>query len=132
MIEKVSHAGISVYDMDESIKWYHKNLGFNLKRDTYIEELHSRVVFLENYGFELELFEYDNPQKLPDDRLIPNIDLQTIGTKHIAFTTTDINTLKQYFTTNDVDIAHEVNMNNNKVMFIRDCNGVLIEFIEYQ
>ena len=38
--------------------------------------------------------------------------------------------LKEKFVKNGVDIAHEVMMEGNNVMFIRDCNGVLIEFIQ--
>lgn len=38
--------------------------------------------------------------------------------------------LKEKFTENGVDIAHEATMEGNNVMFIRDCSGVLIEFIQ--
>ena len=69
-------------------------------------------------------------KELPPDRLTPNSDLQTVGTKHIAFATEDMAALKAKFVENGVDIAHEVNMQGNSVMFIRDCNGVLIEFIQ--
>lgn len=32
-IGRVLHAGISVYDMEESLAWYEKNLGFRLVKD---------------------------------------------------------------------------------------------------
>lgn len=130
-IGKLLHAGISVYHMDESVAWYERNLGFRKTRDNYAEALGARIVFLERDGFEIELFEYDEPKQMPEDRLLPNSDLQTVGTKHIAFETPDMPALKQEFLNYGVDIAHEVCMGVNKVMFIRDCNGVLIEFIEY-
>ena len=38
--------------------------------------------------------------------------------------------LKEKFLANGVDIAHEVMMEGNNVMFVRDCSGVLIEFIQ--
>ena len=128
---KVLHAGISVYNMDESLAWYEKNLGFKLVSDDgFVPPLKARVCFIQNGDFQIELFEYENPKKLPPDRLTPNSDLQTVGTKHIAFATDDMAALKAKFTENGVDIAHEVTMQGNRVMFIRDCNGVLIEFIQ--
>lgn len=130
-IKKVLHAGISVYNMDESVKWYKENLGFKiLKEDGYVLPLKAKIVFLEKDGFQIELFEYEDPKKIPEERLMPNTDLQTVGTKHIAFETDNMASLKNDFIKNGVDIAHEVCMEGNSVMFIRDCNGVLIEFIE--
>ena len=128
---KVLHAGISVYNMDESLAWYEKNLGFKLVSDDgFVPPLKARICFIQNGDFQIELFEYENPKELPPDRLTPNSDLQTVGTKHIAFATEDMAALKAKFVENGVDIAHEVNMQGNSVMFIRDCNGVLIEFIQ--
>lgn len=64
------------------------------------------------------------------DRLAPNSDLQTIGTKHVAFAIPDMKRQKDKFLANGVDIAHEVVMEGSNVMFVRDNSGVLIEFIE--
>lgn len=131
-IRKVLHVGISVNDMEESIKWYQDNLGFGVVGDEYAEPLRARVVFIrrEDLDFELELFQYDEPKAIPQDRLMPNSDLQTVGTKHVAFLVDDMNALKEEFSQNQVDIALEVKMGTDAVMFIRDCNGVLIEFIQ--
>lgn len=128
---KVLHAGISVYNMDESLAWYEKNLGFKLVSDNgFVPPLKARICFIQNGDFQIELFEYENPKQLPPDRLTPNSDLQTVGTKHIAFATDNMAALKEKFTENGVDIAHEATMEGNSVMFIRDCSGVLIEFIQ--
>lgn len=130
-ITKVLHTGISVYNMEESIEWYRKNLGFEVvKDDGYVPPLGAKIVFIEKDGYQIELFEYDNPKKMPEERLTPNTDLQTVGTKHVAFATDDMDALKEGFVANGVDIAHEVRMDGDAVMFIRDCNGVLIEFIQ--
>ena len=51
-VKKVLHAGISVYNMKESIEWYRKNLGFKvLKEDGYVPPLKATIVFLEKDGF---------------------------------------------------------------------------------
>ena len=130
-ITKVLHTGISVYNMEESIEWYRKNLGFEVvKDDGYVPPLKAKIVFVEKDGYQIEFFEYDEPKKMPEDRLMPNTDLQTVGTKHVAFATDDMDALKEGSVANGVDIAHEVRMGDDAVMFVRDCNGVLIEFIQ--
>lgn len=130
-IVKALHTGISVYRMDESIAWYEKNLGFHvLKDDGFIPPLRARVVFLEKDGYQIELFQFEAPIPLPTDRLEPNTDLQTVGTKHLAFLTDNMGALKTRFTENNVDIALECRMDGECVMFVRDCNGVLLEFIQ--
>ena len=55
-----------------------------VKNDGYVPPLKAKIVFIEKDGFQIELFEYDEPKKIPEDRLTPNTDLQTVGTKHIA------------------------------------------------
>ncbi len=130
MIYKALHVGISVNNMEEALEWYKKNLDFELVKDDYVPPLKARICFIRNGDFEIELFEYDNPKPIPEDRLTPNSDLQTVGTKHVAFEVPDMAALKEKFVANGVDIAHEVMMEGNNVMFVRDCSGVLIEFIQ--
>ena len=131
-IIKVLHTGISVNNMEESVAWYETNLGFKAVSDEYAPPLGARIVFIrrDDLDYEIELFQYDQPKKIPDDRLMPNSDLQTVGTKHVAFQVDDMEELKAGFLANGVDIAHEVHMGTDSVMFIRDCNGVLLEFIQ--
>lgn len=128
---KPLHVGISVRAMEDSIQWYEKVLGFRLvKDDGYMPPLEARVCFVERDGFQLELFEYKNPIPLPAERLTPNTDLQTVGTKHVAFQVTDMEGMKAHLLAHNVDIAHEVRMGSDHVMFIRDPDGVLIELIQ--
>lgn len=129
-ITRALHTGISVYNMDESVAWYEKNLDFKKIKDDYVPPLQARIVFLTNGDYQLELFQYDAPKPLPEDRLMPNDDLQTVGTKHVAFEVDDMAAMKEKFVANGVEIAHEVQMEGNNVMFIRDNSGVLIELIQ--
>lgn len=130
MALKPLHVGISVGDMGQSLDWYKKNLDFELVKDDYVPPLGARICFIQNGDFQVELFRYDEPKPIPADRLTPNTDLQTIGTKHVAFEVADMKALKEKFVANGVDIAHEVMMEGNNVMFVRDNSGVLIEFIQ--
>lgn len=133
ILSKALHVGISVYNMEESIAWYEKNLDFEIcKNDGYVPPLGAKIVFMKNkdIDFEIELFEYDEPKPIPEDRKTPNTDLQTVGTKHLAVQTPDMEAVKARFLENGVDIAHEVTMDGESVMFVRDCNGVLVEIIQ--
>ena len=130
MVYKPLHVGISVGNMEESLAWYKKNLDFEPVKDDYVPPLGARICFVQNGDFQLELFQYDDPKPIPADRLTPNTDLQTIGTKHVAFEVADMKALKEKFVANGVDIAHEVMMEGNNVMFVRDNSGALIEFIQ--
>ena len=130
MIYKALHVGISVKNMEEALEWYQKNLDFELVKDDFVPPLKARICFIRNGDFEIELFEYESPKPIPEDRLTPNSDLQTVGTKHVAFEVPDMKALKEKFLANGVDIAHEVMIEGNNVMFVRDCSGVLIEFIQ--
>jgi methylmalonyl-CoA/ethylmalonyl-CoA epimerase len=126
-----AHVGLSVNNAEQSIEWYRNVLGFELvKDDGFVPPLQARVCFLERDGFQLELFEYVQPKPLPADRLTPNSDLQTIGTKHVAFYVDDMSVVKAHLAEYQVDIAHEVNMGGEAVLFLRDCNGILIELIQ--
>lgn len=131
MALKALHVGISVANMDKALGWYERNLGFVLIKDDYVPPLGARICFVRSGDFELELFQYDNPKPLPPDRLTPNADLQTIGTKHVAFEVDDMDGLKAKMRGNGVDIAHETVMEGNNVLFVRDNSGVLIEFIQH-
>lgn len=130
MYLKLLHVGISVNNMEESLAWYKNNLDFELIKDDYVPPLKSRICFIQRDDFAIELFQYDEPKPIPEDRLKPNTDLQTVGTKHAAFETKDMKALKERFLANGVDIAHEVTMEGNAVMFVRDNSGVLLEFIQ--
>ena len=129
---KVLHTGISVSDMERSLKWYKEVLGFDqLLKDDYVPPLGARICFIRGCGgFEIELFQYDAPKPIPEDRLKPNSDLQTIGTKHVAFQVSDMAGFKAKAVAYGVDIAHEVTMCGESVMFIRDPDGVLVELIQ--
>ena len=130
-IVRALHVGISVKDMERSLKWYRDVLGFEKTKDFYAPPLGARICFIRGCGgFEIELFQYDDPKEIPEDRRVPNTDLQTIGTKHAAFETDDMKALKERFVACGVDIAHEVTMTGESVMFIRDPDGVLIELIQ--
>ena len=131
-IVKVLHTGISVSDMERSLKWYKDVLGFDqLIKDDYVPPLGARLCFIRGCGgYEIELFQYDAPKTMSDERRTPNTDLQTTGTKHMAIQVKDMAGFKEKYVAYGGDIAHEVTMCGESVMFIRDPDGVLVELIQ--
>lgn len=95
-LTKVLHTGISTYNIEESIEWYRKELGFELVEGPfYAPPLKAKLAFIEWNGYQIELFEYDEPKKIPEDRLLPNTDLQTVGTKHVCFAIDSFDDIKE-------------------------------------
>ncbi len=124
------HVGISVADMDSSIRWYAEMLGFTLVSDCEMPALDSRVVFLRNGGFELEFFQHHHTLPLPPERLTPNEDIRTQGTKHICFAHPDVPGLLAQLRQKGADVVMEQVIKGKPMGFVRDNNGVLIELIQ--
>jgi catechol 2,3-dioxygenase-like lactoylglutathione lyase family enzyme len=130
-VGKPLHVGISVLDMEEALGWYERNLGFRLVKDCgFLDRLGARICFVESDGFQLELFQYQSPNPIPPERLHPNTDLQTVGTKHLALSVADMAETRKRLTASGVSIVHEATMDRDLVIFIRDCCGTLIELIQ--
>lgn len=131
VLVKPLHVGVSVADMDESIKWYHDMLGFEQISRKYFEFLKAEIVFLKSGDFEIELFKYDNPVPLPEDRKFPNRDLQTMGIKHVAYEVEDVTRLLADLKARGVNVVMGPNPMEGTLMgFINDNSGNLIEFIQ--
>jgi methylmalonyl-CoA/ethylmalonyl-CoA epimerase len=130
---KPLHIGISVNNIEKSIAWYGQVLGFELVWSQVFEEVKSKIAFLKNGDFEIELFEHFTSQPIPKDRLLPKSDIETQGTKHVAFGVKDIQTLFENFKKHEVDIVFgpiESPPKDALFGFIRDPSGVLIEIIQ--
>lgn len=128
---KPLHVGISVPSIDESITWYSDTLGFTVDSDEFVPPLNARIVFMSLGDFSVELFEIEGAATLPEGRREPNLDIQTHGTKHVAFAVKDLKALVEGFKAKNVDIALDVfPMGADLVCFIRDNSGNLLEFIQ--
>ncbi len=128
---KPLHCGISVSNIQESIKWYRNMLDFELVSCKDMTELNSLVAFIRHGDFEIELFEHHNTIPLPIERVVPNSDIQIQGTKHICFQVDDIVLLFERLDKKGADIVMGPQSMENALMgFIHDNNGTLIEFIQ--
>jgi methylmalonyl-CoA/ethylmalonyl-CoA epimerase len=130
---KPLHVGISVADIKASMAWYEQMLGFRLVSDNYYEQLPARIAFMELGGFSIELFQVPGAAPLPDDRRVPNLDIRTHGTKHVAYAVKDLSGLMETLKSKGVDVAMDIfSMEGDLVAFIRDNTGNLIELIEHR
>lgn len=129
---KPLHVGISVADMEASIAWYREFLGFEVVYDAYMPPLKARIAFISNGDFELELFLHDDSIPLPPERLMPNSDIQTQGTKHVCFAHPDVNGFLTDLKARGVEVVlgPQVMPDGKTMGFIHDNNGTLIEFIQ--
>jgi catechol 2,3-dioxygenase-like lactoylglutathione lyase family enzyme len=130
---KPHHVGISVRNMDESIAWYGQHLGFKLLWQQDFPAIQTKIAFLQQGDFKIELFEHHETVPLADDRKDVLTDIKVQGTKHICFETGDLKPLYEKLEAQGVDIAMSLRKSppgDAWMCFVRDPTGNLIEIIE--
>lgn len=127
---KFHHGGLSVPNLDDSIAWYQRMLGFELERRFHIAPIPADVAIVRRNDMRLELFEVQKATVLPEDRRYPDRDLQTHGNKHVAFVVRDAMQTLEQLESRGADIAMVVNAPHGRGFFVRDNAGNLVEFVE--
>lgn len=127
-----NHVGISVPNLDESIKWYHDVLGFELLRKMHQNENPEMdFALIQKQGVRIELFQVVGGKPLPDYRSDPTADLYVHGVKHVAFTVTDIHAAVADLKAKGVRISKELTENpRTAFVFFDDNAGNAIELIQ--
>jgi catechol 2,3-dioxygenase-like lactoylglutathione lyase family enzyme len=126
------HGGVSVPSLEAAINWYREMLSFEVEERFYLKTLCSRTAVIVNGGVRLELFEVEDAQTLPADRRDPLRDPKTHGNKHFAFEVEDLGGFVETMKDKGADIvivACEGPASFN-ALYVRDCAGNLIEFVE--
>ena len=124
------HVGISVPNLDAAIAWYGEMLGFGVERRMEVAQIPARIAWLRRDDFRLELFEVADAAALPEDRRIPNRDLKTHGTKHLALAVSDVDAFVAELKMRGADIAMHTRIHGEPMAFIRDNAGTLIELVQ--
>ena len=104
---RVHHWGVSVPDLEASIKWYGDFFGLTVENRMEIPPMHAKIAVLRRDDFRLELFEVEGAALLPEDRKDPNKDLTIHGWKHISFGVTDARKTLDALRAGGVEIAME-------------------------
>lgn len=86
------HQDITVPDVDAAAKWYQDVFAFQIVKDEYTEALNCHIIFGGSGNFELEPFQYlgSDDKPLRAERTVPNEDIKTCGTKHVAYQVADM------------------------------------------
>ena len=125
------HLGVSVPDLEASIDWYRRVLGFELVRRQRIETIPADVAILKHGAMHIELFQSEGAKPLPPERREPDLDVRTHGNKHIAFGVTDVDSFAQELRRRGADVVWVKHFQHGGAnIFIRDNAGNLIEFLQ--
>lgn len=128
------HIGISVANLDESIAWYGRMLGFEVvRRNARENESQTVIALLRRDDCYLELFEIPGAAPLPEYRRDPSADLRVHGIKHFAFQVDDARAAAETLRARGAEIAMGPVENERSIfVFIRDNSGNAFELIQYK
>ncbi len=124
-------ACVAVTDLDASVQWYGRVLGFEAVTGMDFPDLDAEVVFLKNGRIRLELVtsKYLTMMHRPD----PPRHAHVSGVAQICFYTDDMEEVLSHLREGGVPLAMapvDVPELSLRGLFIRDPSGNLIEFIE--
>ncbi len=126
----VNHFAVSVRDLQESILWYERVLGFAPLVEGDIPNIDVKVAHMAGQGVVLELFEAKGAAPLPEERKRPNTDLRVHGNKHFSMTIPDRDQAKRELAEHGVEIVMTADVWGTYGIFIQDPTGNLIELFE--
>ena len=124
-----AHVSIRTSDMERSIRFYGKHFGMKLASRRPIPQNRAEIAFLESEGtpFRLELTWYRDQKRFTQaeygDRLFD----------HMAFTVTGLDAMIADMKREGVTVTDEpytLGPGGNRIAFIEDPDGTLIELIE--
>lgn len=144
VIDTVTHIGITVADLERSVKFYSVNFGFSYLRGAHFTEpffaknlalyrlppetTECRTAVLESpdRGVQLELFHFSDmlrAERTPWNRC---------GITHFAVTTDDVSAMAEQMRANGVEFCIDVGVrpDGGHWVFVRDPDGNLIEVME--
>ena len=127
------HVGISVADLEQSVRWYHDMLDFELLQQVTVKHIRCDLAFLRQpgSGFELELLRHWDTIPVPKERRDPDQDVITQGTKHICFYVDGLERkVAQLRAAGVTIVCGPGQMGPYTFYYIQDPSGVLIELAE--
>lgn len=129
--KKISHIGIAVKNLEQSVKLYTETLGFELLGYDTVESEQVKVAFLRIGESRIELLE-----PLSDQSAIAKfIEKKGEGFHHIAFEVENIEDSLLQLKDSGVNLIHEtpkLGAHNHKIAFLhpKSTNSVLMEWCE--
>lgn len=128
---RIKHFAISVADMDETIEWYDRVLGFKCISREHLKGPRSEMATLSNGSLEIEVFLHDETIPIPPERTSPSTDPQVQGMKHVCFSCDDLDAVIDHFNECGVKIVMgPATMGDKRLCYINDNTGNLLEFMQ--
>jgi methylmalonyl-CoA/ethylmalonyl-CoA epimerase len=127
---KHHHGGVSVPDLEASIRWYARAFDFEVEQRFAIPAVPAQVAVLRRGDLRVELFQVPGAAHLPPERREPHSDLHTHGNKHLAFAIRDVDEAERELRARGVDIVFVGRFEFGSNIFIRDNAGNLIELVQ--
>ncbi len=124
---------ISVSNLENSIKWYHDILGFNLLERTSFSAINAKGAFIEGAGIRIELLESANGFRLEQMFANPPEHIRPVGNKAMILYVDDLSKTSEDLKNKGVDFAfRELELNNDGLIssVIRDVDGNFISIFE--
>ncbi|OIJ14552.1 glyoxalase [Anaerobacillus arseniciselenatis] len=125
MIKRVEHVAIMVTNMDESIDFYKKLFGFEVRQRGQNKKREMTFLYLPSEpGFEIELMRDLVPSETYHEKGLVN---------HLAFTVDNIEEAFQFLKENGVEPHSEtpnIAIDGAKTMFFSGPNNELLQFVE--
>jgi len=127
---RMDHGALSVPNLNDSIDWYKKMLGFELDRRFRIPGHPVQVAEIKRGDLRIELFEAENSKPMAASQREPDSAFLTQGILHLAFAVPDIHALAESLREKGADIVWVRDFEFGSNAFIRDNAGNLIEFVQ--
>jgi methylmalonyl-CoA/ethylmalonyl-CoA epimerase len=129
------HTGISVPNLEESIAWYKKMLGFEVvsRMGGGSGNNGMLVALIKRGNSHIELFQVPGAKPLPEYRRDPSSDLRVHGLSQMAFQVSDVQAAVKELKAKGAEIAMgPVDSSGVVFAFIRDNAGNCFELIQFK
>jgi methylmalonyl-CoA/ethylmalonyl-CoA epimerase len=124
------HGALGVPNLNESIAWYEKMLGFTVEQRFEIPGQDVEIAMMKLDDMRVELFEAKNSKPMDPSKREPNTAFRSQGSLHFSFAAPNVRPLAETLRARGVDIVWIQDFPWGSNAFIRDNAGNLIEIVQ--